>query len=116
MSIIQRILSLFGGAVPGGEALAQANEIREKVLEIKKKIQEGGLKSTAVGEGKTLAGDQMEGVMTEQAEGLWDEHVGTMISSKGIPASVANPIKEKAIEEFVKLLRAQYDKMADKVG
>lgn len=110
MSFIQKILGMFGGSIPGGEALQQANDLREKVLALKKQIKEGGLKNTLASEGKAYAGDELEGKLTEQAEGLWDEHVGSMVTSKGIPASVVQPVKDKAITEIVGLLREQFDK------
>lgn len=101
---------MFGGAVPGGEQIQQANQVREKVLAVKKSIQEGGFKQMLIDETKGLAGDQLEEYFAGKAEEIFESQIGDPLRSNGIPDMVIAPVRDKAVEEISGKLREQYDK------
>lgn len=115
-NFFQRLLSMFGGAVPGGEQLQQANEVREKVASLIKSVQEGGFKQMLIDETKGMAGDQLEEFFAGKAEAIFDSQVGTPLRSKGIPDLVINPVRDKAVEQIAGKLREQYDKAVGQAG
>lgn len=110
MSFFQRILSIFSSAVPGGEQVQQAADVREKVASLKKQIQEGGFKQMLIDEGKGMAGDELEDFFAGKAEEIFEENVGQPLRAKGVPDAVIAPVRDKAVDEIAGKLREQYDK------
>jgi hypothetical protein len=54
-----------------------------------------------------MTSDQLDSYCQDQANSMFDEYVQPIITEKGLPAEITNPIKEKAIEEISGKLKEQ---------
>jgi hypothetical protein len=57
-----------------------------------------------------MAGEQLDSYLQDQANGIYDEHVQPHVGKANLPAELTNPIKEKAIEELVAVLKEKAQK------
>lgn len=116
MSFFKQILSAIGlgGVASGAENVQQANDLRKKVQALveswKNKELSAELKSAAKEAGK----DKLEEMAQDQASDIWDETIGAEIASKGIPNSVVEPIKEKAVLKLTGIIREKLEGALEK--
>jgi hypothetical protein len=73
---------------------------------VKNLIQQGKT-SPVKDELKNMGKDELESALNDQANQLFDQHVGGVISQHNIPSIITNPIKERAISELVTQMRTQ---------
>lgn len=63
---------------------------------------------------KSLGKNELESALKNQASGMFDEHIGPVISQHNIPSALTNPIKDKAINEIVSQMRTKIEAAAVK--
>lgn len=74
-----------------------------------KDLVQQGKNSPVKEELKTLGKNELESALNDQANNLFDTHVGPVISQHNIPSALTNPIKEKAINEIVSQMRTKIE-------
>ena len=74
-----------------------------------KDLVQQGKNSPAKPELMNLGKNELESALNDQANSLFDQHVGPVISQHNIPHALTNPIKEKAINEIVTQMRAKIE-------
>ncbi len=57
-----------------------------------------------------MAGEQLDSYLQDQANSIYDEQIQPLVSKANLPNEVVNPMKEKAIEELVGVLKEKAQK------
>jgi hypothetical protein len=107
--MIKFLFNTFGN-VPGIGGPIKAAYVGSLVNELVQK----GKDSPAKAELKGLAGNELESALNDQANSMYDEHIGPVVAQNNIPNVVHQPIKEKAITRLVEVMRAKVQQQANK--
>ncbi|CAN5851788.1 hypothetical protein BH11BAC7_BH11BAC7_36210 [soil metagenome] len=77
-----------------------------------KDLVQQGKNSPAKDELTGLGKNELESALKSQANDMFDQHIGPVISQHNIPSVLTNPIKDKAIDELVSQMRTKIEAKA----
>lgn len=108
--MIKMLSSTFANVPVVGPALKAAY-----VGSLVKDLVQKGKDSPAKTELLNMGGNELDAALNDQAHKLYDENITPIVKENNIPDAIHNPIKNKAINELVGVLRTQVQKHKDKI-
>ncbi|MCS6822759.1 MAG: hypothetical protein NZ529_00580 [Cytophagaceae bacterium] len=105
--MIETLYNVLGNAPMVGQPITTAyisNRIKKAVQAAKDKKLDT--------ETAQLVGDQLDSALQDKANDIFDSEIGPIISKHNIPDHVIKPLKEKAIEQLVGVLK---EKIVNKI-
>lgn len=108
--MIKMLQSTFGNLPVVGPALKVAY-----VGSLVKELVQKGKDSPAKGELLSMGGNELDAALNNQAQTMYAENITPIVKENNIPDAIHNPIKDKAINELVGVLRTQVQKHKDKI-
>lgn len=108
--MIKMLHSTFANVPVVGPALKAAY-----VGSLVKELVQKGKDSPAKGELLNMGGNELDAALNDQAHAMYDENITPIVKENNIPDGIHDPIKNKAINELVGVLRTQVQKHKDKI-